>query len=272
MRTRFARAAHAALITPALLGSACAVSTQQEIEIGSSYATQIAKELPLIQDAEVTRYITALGDSLARVADQRNLDWHFHVVDSREVNAFAVPGGYIYVNRGLIERAGTLAQVAGVIGHEIGHVTRRHSVKQMQKAQGTSIGATLLCTLTSACNSGLAKAAGQISASAAFAKFSRTDEAEADEVGVQYVIKAGIDPNGIPEMFEILQKERKATPTEVDRFFASHPMEESRISDTRRMIAAYPVAQLKGLRRDTPAFQAFKKRLLALPAPPPAKK
>lgn len=272
MHTRFARAARAALIIPALLGSACAVSTQQEVEIGSSYATQIAKELPLVQDAEINRYITALGDSLARVADQRNLDWHFHVVDSREVNAFAVPGGYIYVNRGLIERSTTLAQVAGVIGHEIGHVTRRHSVKQMQKAQGTNIGATLLCTLTSACNSEVTQAAMSIGANLTFAKFSRTDEAEADHVGVQYVVKAGIDPNGIPEMFEILQKERKTTPTEVDRFFASHPMEESRISETKRLIAAYPAAQLKGLKRDTPEFQAFKKRLLALPAPSAAKK
>ena len=272
MRTRIVRAARAALIAPVLLGTPCAISTQQEVEIGTNYASQIAKELPLIQDAEINRYITTLGTSLARVADQRNLDWHFHVVDSREVNAFAVPGGYIYVNRGLIERSTSMAQVAGVVGHEIGHVTRRHSVKQMQKAQGTNIGATLLCTLTAACNSGLTQAALSIGANAAFAKFSRTDEAEADEVGVQYVVKAGIDPNGIPEMFEILQKERKTTPTEVDRFFASHPMEESRISDTKRMIAAYPAAQLLGLTRDTKEFQAFKKRLLALPAPPAAKK
>ena len=272
MRTRLTRAARAAIIAPVLLGSACAVSTQQEVEIGTNYASQIAKELPLIQDAEINRYITTLGTSLARVADQRNLDWHFHVVDSREVNAFAVPGGYIYVNRGLIERSTSMAQVAGVVGHEIGHVTRRHSVKQMQKAQGTNIGATLLCTLTAACNSGLTQAALSIGANAAFAKFSRTDEAEADEVGVQYVVKAGIDPNGIPEMFEILQKERKTTPTEVDRFFASHPMEESRISDTKQMIAAYPATQLRGLARDTKEFQAFKKRLLALPAPPAAKK
>ncbi len=267
MRNRLVRAARAALLCPVVLASACAVSTQQEVEIGSNFASQIAKELSLVKDPEITRFITALGDSLARVADQRNLDWHFFVVDSREVNAFAVPGGYIYVNRGLIERATTMAQVAGVVGHEIGHVTRRHSVKQMQKAQGTNIGATLLCTLTSACNSELTQAAMSIGANAAFAKFSRTDEMEADEEGVRYVVRAGIDPNGIPEMFEILQKERKATPTEVDRFFASHPMEESRVSDTRRLISTYPAAQLRGLTRDTKEFQAFKQRLLRMPAP-----
>lgn len=267
MRTRIASAARAALVTPLLALAACAVSTQQEVEMGASYATQIAKELPLVRDPEVNRYITILGDSLARVADQRNLDWHFTVVDSRAVNAFAVPGGFIYVNRGLIERATTMAQVAGVIGHEIGHVTRRHSIKQMQKAQGTNIGATLLCTLTSVCNSGIAQSGINLAANAAFAKFSRTDEAESDEEAVRYLIKARIDPNGIPEMFAILLKERKEQPGALDAFFASHPLEESRIADSKRLIASYPAAQTQGLTRDTPNFQEMKKRLLSLPQP-----
>lgn len=235
--------------------------------MGAGYATQIAKELPLVQDPEVNRYVTLLGDSLAKVADQRNLDWHFTVVDSREVNAFAVPGGYIYVNRGLIERATSMAQVAGVIGHEIGHVTRRHSVKQMQKAQGANIGTTLLCTLTSVCNSGAAQSAINLGATAAFAKFSRTDEAESDEEAVRYLVRARIDPNGIPEMFAILLKERKEQPDALSAFFASHPLEESRIADSRRMIATYPAAQTAGLTKDSPNFQAMKKRLMALPQP-----
>ena len=267
MRTRLASAARAALVSPLLMAAACAVSTQQEVDLGANYATQIAKELPIVHDPEVNRYITLLGDSLARVADQRNLDWHFTVVDSREVNAFAVPGGFIYVNRGLIERANTMAQVAGVIGHEIAHVTRRHSVKQMQKAQGANIGTTLLCTLTSVCNTGTAQSVINIGANAAFAKFSRTDEAEADEEGVRYLIKARIDPSGIPEMFAILLKERKEQPDALAAFFASHPLEESRIDDTKRMIANYPAAQTSGLTKDSPNFQAMKRRLTSLPQP-----
>src|SRR5262249_41442738 len=103
----------------ALLPAAgCAVSQQQEVDMGASYATQIEKELPLVHDPEVVRYVNVLGDSLAKVTDDRNLTWHFYVVDSKEVNAFAIPGGYIYVNRGLIERAKAMNQVAGVIGHE----------------------------------------------------------------------------------------------------------------------------------------------------------
>src|SRR5260370_22373607 len=101
-RTRSARRAFLACL-PALALAACAVSQQQEVQMGVSYSAEIAKELPLIRDVEATQYINVLGDSLARVTDQRDLEWHFTIVDSKEVNAFAVPGGWIYVNRGLIE-------------------------------------------------------------------------------------------------------------------------------------------------------------------------
>jgi predicted Zn-dependent protease len=102
---------------------------------------------------EINRYINVLGDSIARVADRRDLDWSFYVVDSKEVNAFAVPGGFIYINRGLIERASKMDEVAGRARHEIGHVTERHSVEQMQKQQQANIGVTLACVLTRVCES-----------------------------------------------------------------------------------------------------------------------
>ena len=169
--------------------------------MGAGYAQQIAKELPLIQDAELNRYLNVLGDSIARIADSRNLDWQFSIVDSKDVNAFAVPGGFIYVNRGLIERATNMSQVAGVLGHEIGHVTMRHSIQQMQKAQGANIGVTAVCVLTNICNSQATSAAINIGANAAFATFSRQDEDEADKEGVQYMITARIDPAGFPGWF-----------------------------------------------------------------------
>ena len=93
----------------------CAISTQQEVQMGTEYAQQINAQLPIIKDPEVVRYINVLGDSIAKLADDRNLDWQFFVVNSQEVNAFAVPGGYVYVNRGLIERAQKLDQLAGVL-------------------------------------------------------------------------------------------------------------------------------------------------------------
>lgn len=251
------------------LSSGCAVSTQSEVEMGASYAAEINRQLPIVQDAELNRYINVLGDSIARIADTRNLDWQFHIVNSPDVNAFAVPGGYIYINRGLIARATTLAQVAGVIGHEIGHVTQRHSVKQMQKAQGANIGLLGVCIFTSMCASETGQALVGLSANAAMASFSRADEDDADKVGVAYMVKARINPNGIPEMFQILLDERKVKPEGLETWFTSHPLEESRIAAARARIAALPAGSLNGLTNDSPAFQAFKRRLATLPAPPP---
>ncbi len=251
--------------------SACAISQQQEVQLGNDYAAQLATQLPLIKDAQVTRYITTLGNSLARQTDTRGLAWHFTVVDSREVNAFAVPGGWVYVNRGLIERAQNMSELAGVLAHEIGHVTKRHSVEQMQQAQGANTGLAVLCTLTNVCNSGATQAAINVGGSALFAKFSRTDESEADAEGVKTTVKAGIDPNGIPEMFQILLNERQSNPGALDAFFATHPMEEDRIAATKALIARYPASQLRGLTKDSRDFQSFRSRLKSLPPSPEPK-
>jgi predicted Zn-dependent protease len=256
----------------AVLAGSCAVSQQQEVQLGANTAAQVSAQLPLMRDAAVVSYINSLGTQLAKVTDTRNLTWHFTVVDSKEVNAFALPGGWVYVNRGLIERATDMSELAGVIGHEIGHVTRRHSVQQMQQAEGANVGVSLLCTLTKVCENGAGQAAIGIGGSALFAKFSRTDEAEADAEGVATTIKAGISPYGIPAMFRILLKERQTNPGALEAFFASHPLEEDRITATEAQIAAYPASQLQRLTKDTPAFQTFRRRLLALPPSPPPKK
>lgn len=269
---RWTRGARRAFPIAAFLPLAsCAVSQQQEIEMGAGYASQISQQLPLIQDPEVVRYINVLGDSLARLTPRKDLAWHFAIVDSKEVNAFAVPGGYIYVNRGLIARATTMNEVAGVIGHEIGHVTMRHSIKQMQKAQGANIGVTAACVLTNVCNSQLGQTAINVAGTAVFAQFSQKDESEADAEGVKNLIAARINPNGIPAMFRILLDERKSSPDAVSAFFATHPLEENRITATQAQIATYPVAQRNGA-TDSQNFQAFKRRLASLPPSPTPKK
>jgi len=256
------------LLATAATMSACAISTQQEVQMGTEYAQQINAQLPIMQDPEVVRYINVLGDSIARLADDRNLDWQFYVVNAPEVNAFAVPGGYVYVNRGLIDRAQKMDQLAGVLGHEIGHVTRRHSVQQMEKAQGANVGVTLACVLTNVCNSQAAATAINLGGNVVFAKFSRDDEAEADEEGVKNVVRAGIDPRGIPEMFRILLDERASSPSTVSSWFATHPLEEDRIKATEAQIANINPAILNGLTQDSRSFQAFKQRVRSLPAAP----
>lgn len=248
------------------LTAGCGVSTQQEVEMGAQYAQQINSQLPIIQDAEINRYINVLGDSIARVTGRTDLDWQFYVVNSPEVNAFAVPGGFIYMNRGLIERAQNMSQVAGVLGHEIGHVTERHSVEQMQKQQGANIGLTLGCILApSVCQNQAAGALINIGGNAVFARFSRADESEADARGVEYVTRAGIDPRGIPGMFRILLDERQARPAGVEAWFSTHPLEEDRIQRTEAQIAGMSPAVLQSLTRDTQGFRTFQNRLRSLP-------
>jgi len=245
--------------------ASCAISTQQEIQLGADYSRQVNAQLPLVTDPEVVRYVNVLGDSLARVADDRNLDWRFFIVDSPEVNAFAIPGGFVYVNRGLIERTTSMNQLAGVLGHEIGHVVRRHSVKQMQKGQGLSMGMLLGCILTPICTNGGDVAVG-MAGNLAMASFSRSDEAESDQEGIKYTMRAGIDPRGIPEMFRLLIKERNERPSGgVDSWFRTHPMEEDRVQATERTIAQFNRTQLDRLTRDTPRYEQFKARLAQLP-------
>jgi predicted Zn-dependent protease len=248
---------------------ACAVSTQQEVTMGGDFASQINRQLRLVQDAEVVRYINVLGDSLAAVADDRGLHWNFYVVDSKEVNAFAAPGGYIWVNRGLIERTTSLPQLAGVLAHEIGHVTLRHTVQQMQTGQRANIGLTLACILTNVCDYGITNTAVQVGGGALFAKFSRDDETEADRAAVQYVTRAGITPEGIPEMFEILLKERESQAAGTQGWFSTHPLEEQRVRDSRAEIAKLPAASRGNLRTDSERFQQFRRRVMALPAAVP---
>jgi len=261
-----------ALITAAIAATAsCAISRQQEVQLGATYAAQIDTQLPIIRDAQSVNYVNTLGNALAAVTDTRGLTWHFTIVDTKEVNAFAVPGGWVYVNRGLVARTQTMDQLAGVIAHEIGHVTLRHTVQQMQQSDQVNGGLTALCTLTKVCESGAAQTAINLGGTALFAKFSRQDEAEADAEAVKTTIKAGIDPHGIPAMFRILLAERQTDPTAVDAFFATHPLEEARITATEQQIAAYPASQLRNLKVDDNAFQQFKRRLASLP-PSPAPK
>jgi predicted Zn-dependent protease len=250
----------------------CGVSTQQEVELGTQYAQQINSQLPIVQDPEVNRYINVLGDSIARLTARGDLPWQFFIVNSAEVNAFAVPGGFIYVNRGLIDRAKNLSELAGVLGHEIGHVVKRHSIKQMQQQQGAQIGVTLGCVLLNVCNSQIAGTAINVAGGAIFAKFSRDDETQADEVGIDNVVRAGISPKGIPEMFQILLDERQTDPGSVELWFGTHPTEESRIADTQRIINQIDPAILKSLTYDSPRFHEFKQRVQTLPPPPPVQK
>ena len=252
------------------MSAGCGISQQQEVQLGAEQAQQVNAQLPIVQDPAVNRYLNILGDSIAHVTSRADLDWHFYMVNTNDFNAFALPGGYIYINRGVAERSDRLDQFASVLAHEIGHVVLRHSVKQMEQMQGANVGVTIACVLTSVCNSGLAQAGINVAGQAVFAKFSREDEAQADAAGVEELVRAGINPNGMPEMFEKLIAERQSRPSGLEGWFASHPLEEDRVQSSRNQIAQVNPSIIRSLTTDTRSFQDFKARVRSLPAPPVA--
>jgi predicted Zn-dependent protease len=250
------------------LVAACDVSSDQEAAMGEENARDINAQVPMVTDQAAIDYLTTLGDSIARHTSRSDLDWHFYIVNSHQVNAFSLPGGFVYVNRGLIETTDRLDELAGVLGHEIGHVIQRHSVKQMQSSQKFGIVASIACTLTNICNSGLGQVAINVGGSALIAKHSRQDELQADSEAVENVLRIGIDPEGIPALFETLIKQRQFEPTVVDGWFASHPLEESRIKRAERLISETGADSQGGLLQDTPSYHAFVQRIKAYPEPP----
>ena len=252
-----------------LLGaSACGVSEEREIALGRTNAEEIAAKYPLVTDSVVSAYVQALGMRLARGTSRPSLPWHFAVVNSKDVNAFALPGGFVYVNRGLIEHTGHMDELAGVLGHEIGHIVRRHSVQQLKRSGGTRVGIALFCGLTSICDSQTARIAIDLGGAAWLARHSRSAEAEADSEAVANTVRAGVSPEGIPTMFETMLSMRSSDPGLVQTFFGSHPVEEDRIATTRRLVESVDPAIRRALDRDDGDFQAMKGRLASLPKPP----
>ncbi|HJQ11454.1 MAG TPA: M48 family metallopeptidase [Gemmatimonadaceae bacterium] len=249
--------------------AACGVSTQQEVEMGQQGAQQVNAQLPMVQDAVIQNYVNSLGQRIASRTSRSDLNWQFQVVNSDVVNAFALPGGFIYINRGVLARADNMSEVAGVLAHEIEHVVRRHSVKQMEQAQGANVGVGILCALTGVCQSGVAQAAINIGGTAVFAKFSRTDEVQADEGGFNNMIRAGINPRGMLTLFQgLLAEEQRSGNSNVAAWFSDHPGTSDRLADVQRMLNQVPASTLNGLQTNDSGFATMKARLARLgPAP-----
>jgi predicted Zn-dependent protease len=247
----------------------CGVSTQQEVQMGQDEAQQVNAQLPMVQDAQIQNYVNALGNRIARTTSRSDLNWQFRVVNSDVVNAFALPGGFVYVNRGVLARASNMSEVAGVLGHEIEHVVRRHSVKQMENAQTANVGVGILCALTGVCQSGVAQAAINVGGTAVFAKFSRTDEMQADEGGFNNVIHAGISPRGMYTFFQkLLAEEQSSGGGNASAWFSDHPGTQDRIVDIQRMLNQVPAQTLNSLATNDAGFSSMKARLSQLaPAP-----
>ena len=251
------------LTLTAPVGAITLISVQQEIAIGREANATARKEIPALADPEVTAYVRSIGSRLARVAPGPKYPYSFTVANYREINAFALPGGPVWINRGVLHAATTESQVAGVLAHEVAHIAQRHAADQMTKAMAANFGLGILgALLGNAGGAAAARTAAGLGANLWFLKFSRDDEAEADTVGLRILRRAGWDGRGMVELFQTLEREQGRDPAAVEVFFSSHPAPRDRL----RALQA-DVARHKGGVRDSAKFRSVKARLLRMSAP-----
>jgi beta-barrel assembly-enhancing protease len=204
-------------------------SEKQDVEIGRQSAAEVDKQLPVLKDKTVQAYVNRIGKRLAAVAPGADYPYQFKVLNLSDFNAFALPGGFMYVNRGLIEAAGDEAELAGVMAHEIAHVALRHGTNQVSKAYLAQAGLGVLGgVLGGGQTSDVIGAVGGFGLNSLFLKYSRNAEEQADIVATQMMAKAGYDPMAMARMFERLREQSGRDPGKVEQFFSSHPAPANR--------------------------------------------
>jgi predicted Zn-dependent protease len=222
------------------------VSESQEIQMGQQYAQQIVKSMGVYDDKKVQDYVSRLGQGLAAKSERPQLPWAFYVMDDPTVNAFALPGGSIFVTRGILTHMNDEAELVGVLGHEIGHVTARHSVQQMTREQLAQIG----LGVGSIVSSDIAKYAGMASQGLGvlFLKYGRDAESQSDALGFKYMVREGYDPSAMADMFTTLERvSRLEGAGDIPEWQSTHPNPGNRVQATRERLdtLSVPLDQLR---------------------------
>jgi beta-barrel assembly-enhancing protease len=246
-------------------------SLSQEVEVGRENVALAVKQVPVLLDDTVTRYVNALGRRLHNFAPNNQPDyvWQFTVLNSGDVNAFALPGGYIFVNRATIEAAQNEAQLAGVLAHEEGHVVLRHGTHQLSETMLAQAPLGLFSSMLGQDDSFARKVVEYVGAGVlegALLKNSRSMEAQADAVGAYILYQAGYDPHALPQFFEIIKQDYPADSCGSLSFFADHPDPGNRAKAVGDEIPELGPA--KAWTIDALAFRDMKSHLLSLPPPP----
>jgi predicted Zn-dependent protease len=251
----FARAkthALAALAGTAVAVAACAtnpvtgkkefslMSEAQEVELGTQMDGEVRRQMGVYDDAELQRYVEGVGMRLARASERPNLPWHFAVVDEPAINAFALPGGYIYLTRGIMPFLDNEAELAGVLGHEIGHVTARHSAQQYTKATTAGIGVTLLSIFVPEARP--FQNMTETALGVLFLKHGRDDEIQADQLGVKYTSSTGWNPAGVAGMLRTLARldEANGSRKGVPNWLSTHPAPADRVEKVQTLVEQSP--------------------------------
>jgi predicted Zn-dependent protease len=236
------------------------ISLEKEIAMGKQLAAEVERTVKLINDPVITEYVNRVGQNLVRNSDAK-VPFIIKVIDSDEVNAFALPGGFFYVNSGLILAADEESELAGVMAHEIAHVAARHGTEQYTKAQLMNLATIPLIFVGGGLGYGLSQAAGFL-IPLQFLQFSRSAEREADFLGMQYAYKAGYDPTAFISFFEKVQAQEKRKPGTLSKLFSTHPPTADRIAKAQQEMATILPDRPQYV-LNTSEFAAVKARLQA---------
>lgn len=243
-------------------------SPQQDVQIGQSVSRDAERQLPMLNEPRVDNYLNDLGRRLAAKAPGERFPYRFKAVNDRAINAFALPGGFIYIHRGIIEAADNESQLAGVIAHEIGHVALRHGTNQATKATFAQGALAILGGLVGGTPAALATQLGaQFVASGVLLKYSRSAERDADLLGTQILYDSNYDPRAIVQFFEKIEAQSKSKGGRPPEFFSSHPNPENRAERVNLEIDKLGGAP-RGYKTDSAEFREIKRYVLSLPPPP----
>jgi predicted Zn-dependent protease len=238
-----------------------AVGMEKEVALGRYLAAEIDREAKFVDDPIITEYVNRVGQNIVLHSDAK-VPFTIKVIDSDEVNAFALPGGFFYVNKGLILAADNEAELAGVMAHEIAHVAARHAVENQAKANLAQYGLMAGSIVFGGIPGLIINNAGPLAAILGFMKFSRSAESEADKLGVQYLYAAGYDPNALATMFEKLAAKNQKKPGFISKAFSTHPQPPERRAASLTLVARFPEREEYTI--STSEFQKVKARLLRM--------
>jgi predicted Zn-dependent protease len=236
-------------------------SLEKEIAIGKGLAQDVERQAKIIDDPVIAEYVNRIGQNLVRNSDAK-VPFTIKVIDSEDVNAFALPGGFFFVNSGLILKADNEAELAGVMSHEIAHVAARHGTRQATRGEIANLATIPLIFMGGWAGYGIRQAAS-ILIPVGFLKFSRGFESEADLLGLEYMYKTGYDPTAFVDFFEKIQTLEKRKPGTMAKVFSTHPMTDDRVKDSQMRIEKYLKAKPEYV-LNTSEFNDVKGRLLAL--------
>jgi len=212
-------------------------SADQDVEIGRQSAVEAERQLPMLRDPSIQGYVDRVGRRLAANAPGPKFPYTFQVVNASDINAFALPGGPVYVTRGILDAVRNEGELAGVMAHEISHVALRHGTNQVSKAYLTKAGIGILGGILgggSTASGTIVQAVGGLGMNALFLRFSRTAESQADVLGTQIMARSGYDPNAMVTMFQLLKSQQAQQPGRVAQFFSDHPNPENREARVRQ--------------------------------------